>query len=167
MEIIDGRITGATTDGHIPQLFAGLFADRPPNPGIGDFYISTDSTDLYVCYTAGVWTYMPKGIQFQEDHTGIDRELYMAYGGGANTVAYQNTSQAALHVNVTITDTFGRQMQAFSDGNAPPTTLVAHQTTGANQATTLSFIVLPGNYYMAGPSIESVTAVIESWIEWS
>jgi len=95
------------------------------------------------------------------------REPYKKYGGGVNTVYYQNTGELPIHVSVSLHDTAaGRHMYAFtSDADVIPNVMVAKSTSSGTNPTQLNFIVLPGHYYRVGADYG--TQIIDSWIEWS
>ena len=94
--------------------------------------------------------------------------------GGINTV-FHNTGETPTWVTVTAILTVVGGVQAVAqilcDGSNPPTTVVATATTSTVfssgstgvQASPLSFIVLPGNYYEL---VATGTVTIGSWIEW-
>jgi len=110
--------------------------------------------------------YYTNQINYVNDVTAY-REPYKKYGGGVNTVYYQNTGEAPLHIAVSLHDTLaGRYMLAYtSDTDIIPNTLVAKSTSSSTNPTQLNFIVLPNHYYMVGADYG--TQIIDSWIEWS
>lgn len=116
--------------------------------------------------TSSINNYIYENVQYQQDATAY-RESYNIYGGGNNTVYYQNTAEAPIHVSVSLHDTVaGRHMLAYTaDSDRIPDVLVAATTSSGTNPAQLNFIVLPGHYYMAGSYIG--TQIIDSWIEWS
>jgi len=127
---------------------------------ISSGYVSSGTTDNF--NSSSTYYY----VQYQENVTAY-REPYNIYGGGINTVYYQNTGEAPLYVSVSLHDTVaGRHMLAYTaDTDRIPDILVAADTSSGTNPTNLYFIVLPGHYYMVGSYIG--TQVIDSWIEWS
>ncbi len=92
-------------------------------------------------------------------------------GSRVLATVYQNTLTVPKFVNVTITDAAAEsfRMNAISDANPAPALVVAAIQTSASVVTqfeTLSFIVLPGNYYKVVRAI-GASAVIDKWIEYS
>lgn len=46
---------------HVAKLRSGIFSDRPAAQGVGDSYLSTDTFELYVCYSGTTWTLYASG----------------------------------------------------------------------------------------------------------
>ena len=87
--------------------------------------------------------------------------------GRAITGIYQNTSAKPLFVNVVVNCPSGAYAYAQTDSSATPTTLVAAAGTVASDlggSYTLSFIVLPGNYYTVIQYAGSPS--LSTWVEW-
>uniref|UniRef100_A0A6H1Z8A3 Uncharacterized protein n=1 Tax=viral metagenome TaxID=1070528 RepID=A0A6H1Z8A3_9ZZZZ len=38
------------------KVLFGLNANKPTNPAVGNIWVATDTSQTYVCYTAGIWT---------------------------------------------------------------------------------------------------------------
>ena len=51
-----GDGTGAGNAGPVANLQSGTAAAKPANPEVGDVYLETDTTKLFVCFGAGSWT---------------------------------------------------------------------------------------------------------------
>ena len=86
-------------------------------------------------------------------------------GSRANNTVYQNTSGLSMMVVVYIGLSTNQSASAQSDGSSPPTTTVAGTgINGYGLASTISFIVLAGNYYKV---VWSPTATVVSWIEYT
>ena len=47
---------GTGDAGPVVNVLSGLDAAKSATPAVGDMYIATDTTDLYVCYVAEAWT---------------------------------------------------------------------------------------------------------------
>jgi len=134
-------------------IFSGCIDDVIQSPSWhNETYITENYYTTQITYLYNVTAY---------------REPYNMYGGGNNTVYYQNTGESPLHVSVSLHDTLaGRYMLAYtSDSDTIPNILVAKTTSSSTNPTQLNFIVLPGHYYMVGADYG--TQVIDSWIEWS
>jgi len=134
-------------------IFSGCIDDVIQSPS---WHNETYITENY--YTTQI-TYL--------DNVTAYREPYNIYGGGNNTVYYQNTGDTPLHISVSLHDTAsGRHMLAYTaDTDRIPDILVAAATSSGTNPTNLNFIVLPNHYYMVGSYIG--TQIIDSWIEWS
>lgn len=74
---------------------------------------------------------------------------------------YQNTTRKALFVNVAANGGTNN-LDAQSDGVTPPTEFVASSAPSNAQNVTISFIVLPGNYYLI-----SHNGTPSLWVEWA
>lgn len=94
-------------------------------------------------------------------------------GSRALGTVYQNTGSTAKFVSVTVRCTaagganFG-QSSTYTDASNPPTTAVASTFNGnttATQEQTMSFWVLPGNYYKV--AVVTTTVTLSLWTEWS
>ena len=51
-----GDGTGTGDAGAVINLQSGTAAAKPGSPAVGDIYIETDTSKVYACYSAGVWT---------------------------------------------------------------------------------------------------------------
>ncbi len=51
-----GDGTGTGDAGPIVNLQSGTAAGKPSNPEVGDVYLETDTSRLYACFSAGIWT---------------------------------------------------------------------------------------------------------------
>ncbi len=90
---------------------------------------------------------------------------------------YQNTTGKKLTVAVsaTVQDTGSAAsggITAYTDASSPPTTVVgygSHTHTTANGLTTytITFCVVPGNYYKVPSSASNCTVTQASWTEWT
>ncbi len=80
---------------------------------------------------------------------------------------YQNLTGRVLFVNVMLTSAGGAgNILAYSDASTPPTFLVAAMSASAIALyVMLSFIVLPGDYYLVSQAPAVFTP--QKWIEWS
>ncbi len=78
---------------------------------------------------------------------------------------YHNTGSTAMMVTVAISGNgIGSEVDALTDASTPPTTKVGAFAGGVTLLNSISFWVLPGNYYEITQF--STGAVVESWIEW-
>lgn len=80
---------------------------------------------------------------------------------------YRNTTGKVMFVNATAYMAVQTALNAYTDSNPQPQTLVyLHTATGAGAGhyVTASFYVLPGNYYQVIPNSGSGTLVM--WVEW-
>jgi len=78
--------------------------------------------------------------------------------------SYQNTTGKTMFVVVSAYSTIAINLIAFSDSSNPSTTQVAAAEALANNDTSVSFMVLTGNYYKVTSSTGSNT--LSSWTEW-
>ena len=51
-----GDGTGTGDAGPVINLQSGTAAQKPGSPAVGDVYVETDTSKMYACYSAGVWT---------------------------------------------------------------------------------------------------------------
>ena len=51
-----GDATGTGDAGPVANLQSGAAAAKPANPEVGDVWLETDTSKLYVCFSAGTWT---------------------------------------------------------------------------------------------------------------
>ena len=56
-----GAGTGTGDAGPVANLQSGTSVAKPANPEVGDIYIETDTSKVYACYSAGVWTEVAGG----------------------------------------------------------------------------------------------------------
>lgn len=63
MEIDSGKIISLDS-GKQPRFLVGLDASKSANPGVGDTFYATDTTLMYICFAAGVWTTQAFGSGF-------------------------------------------------------------------------------------------------------
>lgn len=144
------------------KLVAATSSDLPslPNVGTAGTYRSV-TTDAQGRVTAGTNPAYPPTTQS------------VVTGSRAIGTTYQNTGSTPRFVSVTIRCTaaggsnFG-QASAITDSSSTPTTVVATTFNGnatASQDQTMSFWVLPGNYYR----VSQVTTLVSlgTWVEWS
>jgi hypothetical protein len=133
----------------------------------GDVDISGDLTvdgdvDITGAYKAG-------GV----DITAAVTTQSVVTGSRALGTTYQNTGTTPMMVTVTLQSTAGGganfgQANILTDAASPPTTVVATTFNGSIVATvhlTISFWVLPGNYYRINQV--TTTVVLGSWVEWT
>lgn len=86
-------------------------------------------------------------------------------GSRAIGIVYQNTSGKPMFVTISVAQGPGQVLEAYTDAATPPTTLVGNIGNNSNpsQYGSMSFVVLPGNYYKVSGSASSITA----WMEWT
>jgi hypothetical protein len=102
---------------------------------------------------------MPLAITQQTDKTSVN-QLNTVY---PNTTGKTMFVMACLNLNAKVS-----VIDAFSDGNNPPTTRVAEVADPANNSGVtleLFFMVLPGNYYEI--DVVQGTPTVVSWIEYT
>lgn len=88
-------------------------------------------------------------------------------GSRAVNVVYQNTSGGTMLMDISFyASSANGSINPVTDSNAAPTSEVAYDHTGApTDRSTISFIVLDGNYYKL--NITGSTPTIVHWVEWS
>ncbi|MCE7738375.1 MAG: hypothetical protein GPJ50_03260 [Candidatus Heimdallarchaeota archaeon] len=71
---------------HLHQPFwAGLDANKPANPIVGDWYYATDIDVLFKCSTAGVWEFYPRKIGKGNDYIEVASDGFLTLHGEART----------------------------------------------------------------------------------
>jgi hypothetical protein len=91
------------------NLLSGLYAQRSAAPAAGDMYISTDTSQVLVCFSAGVWTALKFGFYndaadgFYITGGTVARELTLTGGdlyfdmpAGGATVVFPYNGDAAM-----------------------------------------------------------------------
>jgi hypothetical protein len=56
-----GDGTGTGDAGPVINLQSGAAAQKPASPAAGDVYVETDTSKVYICYSAGAWTEVGDG----------------------------------------------------------------------------------------------------------
>jgi hypothetical protein len=51
-----GADSGTGDAGPVANLQHGTESEKPATPQVGDVYVETDTSKVYICFSAGVWT---------------------------------------------------------------------------------------------------------------
>lgn len=89
-------------------------------------------------------------------------------GGHVLGTVYHNTTTKPKFVNVFVNIAVGGLVSAYTDSSSSPGTVAVAESNyygGGSEFKTLSFCVLPGNYYYVG--VASGSASLSGWMEWS
>jgi hypothetical protein len=65
-----GDGTGTGDAGPVANLKSGTQAQKPANPEVGDVYLETDTSKLYVCFSEGIWEEIVSGPALPEVSAG-------------------------------------------------------------------------------------------------
>jgi hypothetical protein len=159
--IQDGKATFFTPTTSIASINLP-HGTAPSSPTNGDCWTTT--AGLYCRIngtTVGPYATSSSGVTTQTDQTS----------SRALTTVYQNTGTNPMHVNVVgYCSSSSDTIAAYTDSSSTPTLLVAKEESftsdyGRNNYVTLSFIVLPNNYYKVIRTGSNMT--INKWIEWN
>ena len=66
-------------------FWAGLDANKPASPDVGDWYYATDIDVLYKCSTATVWEFYPRKIGKGSDYIEVADDGFLTLHGEART----------------------------------------------------------------------------------
>jgi hypothetical protein len=82
-----GDGTGTGDAGPVANLKSGTQAQKPANPEVGDVYLETDTSKLYVCFSEGVWEEIVSGPALPE--VGAGDTLNVSTDGEKTTTSTQ------------------------------------------------------------------------------
>lgn len=97
-------------------------------------------------------------------HANLTTQSVVTGSRAINTV-YQNTSGKPMLVTISGDASVNSYFDILTDANNPPTTVVARQGFNISEWRSISFLVLPGNYYKL--SVLAGTPTPYRWTEWT
>jgi hypothetical protein len=92
-----GDGTGTGDAGPVVNLQSGTAANKPETPAVGDVYLETDTSKLYVCFSASAWTEIVSGAGLPE--VGAGDNLCVSSDGENQTASesYVKTKEIKIY----------------------------------------------------------------------
>jgi len=92
-----GDGTGTGDAGPVVNLQSGTAANKPESPAVGDVYLETDTSKLYVCFSASTWTEIISDTGLP--HVGAGDNLCLSSDGqqGTTSETYIKVKEAKIY----------------------------------------------------------------------
>lgn len=99
-------------------------------------------------------------------YLGFTKQVEVHASRAIDATVYHNTSGRPMLVSISCVCNFGDVINAYSDANATPTTIVVSMGHSNIQPVgmSLTFLVLPGNYYKIN---QTGTSTLSYWVEYT
>jgi hypothetical protein len=119
-------------------------------------------------YTLGTWKKSGSNISVEVPNATVTSTQSVVTSSRVFGTIYQNTSSKLMIITVATQDSeIGHTATAYSDTNSSPSTIVAENYSGYDaghtNAASMTFCVLPGNYY----KVTLTNGTIVVWTEWT
>ncbi|NJD76277.1 MAG: hypothetical protein FIB08_04170 [Candidatus Methanoperedens sp.] len=169
MEVLAGATSLGTADLYAPDIPGAIynkvyiFTFPPTQSGLYDIRVKcTGKNVASSAYGIGFSRIQIKKIDGLVG--GVSTQTNVTASRVSDGTVYQNTSGKPIMVTFSCYYASGIvTITAFTDAANPPTTQVGTDTAQTNMGGSVSFWVLPGNYY----KINATPLTTKWWIEWS